>query len=99
MYGLQVDENVTRHLSAELAAKDWDILILHYLGLDHIGHAHGARSPLLGDKLLEMDNVIQKIFTGLKEVCFSLQSSDFNLTSSNRPSLSFIRKQGDILQC
>ncbi|CAG0889493.1 unnamed protein product [Darwinula stevensoni] len=63
----QVDENVTRHLSAELAAKDWDILILHYLGLDHIGHAHGARSPLMGDKLLEMDHVIQKIFTGLKE--------------------------------
>jgi ethanolamine phosphate transferase 2 subunit G len=38
-----VDNNVTRHLDDELANKDWDVLILHYLGLDHIGHLGGPR--------------------------------------------------------
>ena len=46
-----VDDNVTRHLAAELATPDWDALILHYLGLDHIGHTAGPRSPLVKPKL------------------------------------------------
>ena len=37
----EVDANVTRHLEAELAREDWDVMILHYLGLDHIGHLQG----------------------------------------------------------
>ena len=38
-----MDNNVTRHLDSELVRKDWDVLILHYLGLDHIGHLGGPR--------------------------------------------------------
>jgi len=38
-----VDNNVTRHLDWELVSKDWDVLILHYLGLDHVGHLGGPR--------------------------------------------------------
>ena len=38
-----MDNNVTRHLDDELHRKDWDVLILHYLGLDHIGHLGGPR--------------------------------------------------------
>jgi ethanolaminephosphotransferase len=33
----QVDENVTRNLMHELKQNDWDLMILHYLGLDHVG--------------------------------------------------------------
>lgn len=36
-------------------------MILHYLGLDHIGHVSGPRSPLIPQKLKEMDEVIRKI--------------------------------------
>jgi ethanolaminephosphotransferase len=35
-----VDTNITRHLEAEFSeelAHSWDLLILHYLGFDHIG--------------------------------------------------------------
>ena len=46
-----VDENVTRHLDAELTTRDWDALILHYLGLDHIGHTVGPHSALVLPKL------------------------------------------------
>lgn len=50
---VQVDRNVSRHLPQDLDPKmkhpksrDWDVLILHYLGLDHVGHSKGPRSGL-----------------------------------------------------
>lgn len=36
-------------------------MILHYLGLDHIGHMGGPRSKLMPNKLSEMDNIIRRI--------------------------------------
>ncbi|KAF5899063.1 GPI ethanolamine phosphate transferase 2-like, partial [Clarias magur] len=57
----EVDNNVTRHLDSTLKRDDWDLLILHYLGLDHIGHISGPHSSLIGPKLLEMDDIIKKI--------------------------------------
>ncbi|XP_026916343.2 GPI ethanolamine phosphate transferase 2 isoform X3 [Acinonyx jubatus] len=62
---VKVDDNVTRHLDKVLKREDWDVLILHYLGLDHIGHISGPSSPLIGHKLSEMDNVLMKIHTSL----------------------------------
>ncbi|GCB61298.1 hypothetical protein scyTo_0007028, partial [Scyliorhinus torazame] len=61
----EVDENVTRHLDTVLKRNDWDLLILHYLGLDHIGHLAGPNSHLVGPKLSEMDNIVQKIHLAL----------------------------------
>ena len=40
----QVDQNVSRHLPSEVQKDDWDVAILHYLGLDHIGHWIGQHS-------------------------------------------------------
>ncbi|XP_056430891.1 GPI ethanolamine phosphate transferase 2 [Hyla sarda] len=61
----EVDDNVTRHLDDVLKRNDWDMLILHYLGLDHIGHLTGPHSHLIGPKLYEMDLVLKKIHSAL----------------------------------
>ncbi|TWW55803.1 Translation factor GUF1, mitochondrial [Takifugu flavidus] len=61
----EVDNNVTRHLDSTLKRDDWDILILHYLGLDHIGHISGPYSSLIQPKLMEMDDVLKKIHGAL----------------------------------
>uniref|UniRef100_UPI003AAC1024 GPI ethanolamine phosphate transferase 2 isoform X1 n=1 Tax=Centroberyx gerrardi TaxID=166262 RepID=UPI003AAC1024 len=61
----EVDNNVTRHLDSTLKRDDWDILILHYLGLDHIGHVSGPHSSLIQPKLLEMDDILKKIHGSL----------------------------------
>ncbi|OVA01779.1 Type I phosphodiesterase/nucleotide pyrophosphatase/phosphate transferase [Macleaya cordata] len=58
---IEVDHNVSRHLGAELVANDWNLLILHYLGLDHVGHIGGRSSILMIPKLKEMDEVIKTI--------------------------------------
>uniref|UniRef100_A0A7M5V2Y5 GPI ethanolamine phosphate transferase 2 C-terminal domain-containing protein n=1 Tax=Clytia hemisphaerica TaxID=252671 RepID=A0A7M5V2Y5_9CNID len=63
----EVDNNVTRHLNPELTTLDWDSMILHYLGLDHIGHTHGPFSPLIQQKLQEMDSIIQRIWLSVKK--------------------------------
>ena len=40
-------------------------MILHYLGLDHIGHIAGPSSPLVTPKLLEMDHIINNIYNAM----------------------------------
>lgn len=62
----QVDLNVTRHLPHQFSHKDeWDVLILHYLGLDHIGHKGGSSSRFMPGKQEEMDNVIKQIYESM----------------------------------
>lgn len=63
---------MTRHLTSELSSTDWDVLILHYLGLDHIGHLTGPNSPLVEPKLDEMDGIVKKIYDSVtKQVCIN----------------------------
>ncbi|GLC62228.1 hypothetical protein PLESTB_001857500 [Pleodorina starrii] len=33
----------------------WDVLVAHYLGVDHAGHTYGGDSPEMFDKLRQMD--------------------------------------------
>jgi ethanolaminephosphotransferase len=58
---VEVDNNVTRNLMIELTREDWHVMVLHYLGLDHIGHSQGASSPLMPGKQREMDGVVATV--------------------------------------
>ncbi|CAI9111460.1 OLC1v1011684C3 [Oldenlandia corymbosa var. corymbosa] len=86
---VEVDHNVSRHLNTELNMMDWNLLILHYLGLDHIGHIGGRNSLLMGSKLREMDEVIKMIDRGIiqgqegnKERTLLMIVSDHGMTES-----------------
>lgn len=59
---MEVDLNVTRHIKTDLVERDWDAVIFHYLGLDHIGHLGGPYSPLMKPKQKEMDQAIELIY-------------------------------------
>ena len=59
------DRNITERLNAELIHPDWKMLILHYLGLDHIGHVEGPFSNKVPEKLQEMDKQVTKIVTAM----------------------------------
>ncbi|KAI5701832.1 hypothetical protein M8J75_013846 [Diaphorina citri] len=64
----EVDNNVTRNVLLELKHPgSWDVMILHYLGLDHIGHMENSFSPLIQIKLEEMDSIMELIHKGLIE--------------------------------
>ncbi|KAF9154738.1 major facilitator super transporter protein [Linnemannia schmuckeri] len=62
---IEVDNNVTRHIEPELEKDDWDGLIFHYLGLDHVGHSGGPKSGLMRPKQAEMDSIAHTIYTSL----------------------------------
>nr|OQO20089.1 hypothetical protein B0A51_10193 [Rachicladosporium sp. CCFEE 5018] len=63
----EVDLNVTRHLPEELGKSDWNALVLHYLGLDHIGHKTGPSGPAMPGKQKEMDDVVKMIWEAMEK--------------------------------
>ncbi len=63
----EVDQNVTRHVPAELRQTDWSVMILHYLGLDHIGHKSGPHSINMASKQREMDTVVEEIYQAMED--------------------------------
>lgn len=58
---IEVDKNVSRHLELQLS-QNFDALILHYLGVDHIGHSGGPESVHMVEKQKEMDDVLEKLY-------------------------------------
>ncbi|KAI0105536.1 alkaline-phosphatase-like protein [Nemania sp. FL0031] len=61
----EVDNNVTRHIADELRSDDWNTMVLHYLGLDHIGHKTGPRGPNMIPKQREMDTIVREIYEAM----------------------------------
>lgn len=54
-----VDNGVIAHLIPELKSKDWDVLIGHFLGVDHCGHKYGPSHPEMASKLTQMDTILR----------------------------------------
>lgn len=54
-----VDTNVKAKLVPEIQKKDWDLIIAHFLGVDHCGHRYGPNHIEMKRKLLEMNDVIR----------------------------------------
>ncbi|RLN64024.1 hypothetical protein BBJ29_002385 [Phytophthora kernoviae] len=63
-----VDRGVTTHLFPELRKPDWDLLIAHFLGVDHVGHTHGPSSVFMAEKLDEMNGILANLLQELKDV-------------------------------
>ncbi|RYP89339.1 hypothetical protein DL769_000094 [Monosporascus sp. CRB-8-3] len=62
----EVDNNVTRHIADELRNDDWNTMVLHYLGLDHIGHKTGPKGPNMIPKQREMDGIVREIYEAME---------------------------------
>ncbi|OBZ73368.1 GPI ethanolamine phosphate transferase 3, partial [Grifola frondosa] len=58
-----VDEGVIRHLFPLLSQKpaQWDFLIGHFLGVDHVGHRVGPDHPTMKAKLSQMNDVLRRV--------------------------------------
>jgi ethanolaminephosphotransferase len=62
----EVDHNVTRNVPSELQRDDWSAMVLHYLGLDHIGHKTGPQGPNMPIKQREMDDIVKLIYSAME---------------------------------
>ena len=54
-----VDNGVLSQLYSELERRDADLLIGHFLGVDHIGHTYGPSHWTMGEKLPQMDKMVR----------------------------------------
>ncbi|XP_065074141.1 GPI ethanolamine phosphate transferase 2 [Ochlerotatus camptorhynchus] len=55
------DRNITSKMRSEFRKYDWKMMVLHFLGLDHIGHVEGPFSDKVPGKLKEMDSIVKEI--------------------------------------
>ncbi|KAI9842932.1 MAG: mannose-ethanolamine phosphotransferase gpi13 [Thelocarpon superellum] len=65
-----VDNGVTEHLIPLLQPANtsrWDVLIGHYLGVDHAGHRYGPDHPAMTAKLQQMDAVFREVISLLDD--------------------------------
>ena len=65
-----VDNGVTEHIVPLLHQEEvekWDVIIGHYLGVDHAGHRYGPDHPAMAQKLHQMDAVLREIIALLDE--------------------------------
>lgn len=56
-----VDTEVDSKIYDEIQKDDWDLLVAHYLGVDHAGHRYGPNHPEMTRKLDETNTRLQKI--------------------------------------
>ena len=58
------DINVNNKLKEIFANKtlEWNLIIAHYLGIDHCGHSFGSKSHVIKRKLKDIDDTIKLIF-------------------------------------
>ena len=75
-----LDTAVKLQLQTELPANDWDVLIAHFLGVDHCGHTFGPEHPAMAAKLREMDAVVKTLVESLDEQTLLLVVGDHGMT-------------------
>ncbi|XP_023571790.1 GPI ethanolamine phosphate transferase 3 isoform X3 [Octodon degus] len=75
-----VDNGILEHLYPTMDSGEWDVLIAHFLGVDHCGHKHGPHHPEMAKKLSQMDQVIQGLVERLKNDTLLVVAGDHGMT-------------------
>lgn len=52
---------IEKLLPKEIAKDGWNLIVAHFLGVDHAGHRYGPFHSEMGRKLLEMNEIIKQI--------------------------------------
>jgi phosphatidylinositol glycan class O len=56
-----VDNGIVDILYDQIRAKDWDVIVAHFLGVDHAGHRYGPNHVEMKKKLVQVDGWINKM--------------------------------------
>jgi len=74
-----VDNGVISHMQSELRS-DWDLIIGHMLGVDHVGHRYYANHPEMEKKLLQVDSFIRSIKAEMDQETVLMVFGDHGMT-------------------
>lgn len=67
---------------SELKNNDWDLLVAHYLGVDHAGHRYGPNHPEMARKLDETNARIEKLIKMLPSNTILYVVGDHGMTET-----------------
>ncbi|XP_078435791.1 alkaline-phosphatase-like family protein isoform X2 [Wolffia australiana] len=56
-----VDDGCVEHVMTALHREDWDVLIAHFLGMDHAGHIFGVDSTPMIEKLEQYNSILEDV--------------------------------------
>ncbi|XP_069604034.1 GPI ethanolamine phosphate transferase 3 [Ranitomeya imitator] len=77
-----VDDGILRHLYPTVDEGDWDVVIAHFLGVDHCGHKHGPDHPETAKKLMQMNQVITSLIEHLDDRTLLVVAGDHGMTDT-----------------
>ncbi|XP_067114301.1 GPI ethanolamine phosphate transferase 3 [Osmerus mordax] len=77
-----VDDGILKHLYPIMMGDDWDVLVAHFLGVDHCGHRFGPDHPAMADKLTQMDGVIRSVLDRLQDDTLLVVMGDHGMTDT-----------------
>ncbi|KAM7077752.1 LOW QUALITY PROTEIN: GPI ethanolamine phosphate transferase 3 [Ciconia maguari] len=71
-----VDDGILQHLYPTVDSGEWDVLITHFLGMDHCGHKHGPDHPETAKKLTQMNEMLRSLVDHLGNDILLLVAGD-----------------------
>uniref|UniRef100_A0A182WCG9 Uncharacterized protein n=1 Tax=Anopheles minimus TaxID=112268 RepID=A0A182WCG9_9DIPT len=77
-----VDSAIEKQLPREMARNDWDLIVAHFLGVDHCGHRYGPGHDEMRRKLREMNEVIRNITERMTDGTTLLVIGDHGMTKT-----------------
>ncbi|XP_040915515.1 GPI ethanolamine phosphate transferase 3 [Toxotes jaculatrix] len=77
-----VDNGILQHLYSTMVGGDWDVLVAHFLGVDHCGHRFGPDHTAMADKLTQMDGVIRSVIDRLQNDTLLVVMGDHGMTDT-----------------
>ncbi|CAG8450303.1 11777_t:CDS:1 [Funneliformis caledonium] len=64
---------------SSVSGSDWDVLIAHFLGVDHCGHRYGPDHPAMSEKLNQMNMMIRDVVESVDEDTIVLVMGDHGM--------------------
>ncbi|XP_052894228.1 GPI ethanolamine phosphate transferase 3 [Anopheles moucheti] len=77
-----VDSAIQKQLPREMARNDWDLIVAHFLGVDHCGHRYGPAHDEMRRKLREMNDVIRNVSERMADGTTLLVIGDHGMTKT-----------------
>lgn len=77
-----VDNGVIEHMTPLLErnrSKEWDVLIGHFLGVDHVGHRFGPNHLAMKEKLNQMNNFIEDTISKIDDKTLLIVMGDHGM--------------------
>lgn len=77
-----VDRGVLSHLGEEMGRGDWEVIVAHFLGVDHCGHRYGPNHPQMATKLAQMNEAVLQVIAGMDNDTLLLVLGDHGMTQT-----------------